>query len=93
MVEGINEIENLTVPLDDFSPIYKNTFINSVHLQSRYTPKAEVGEMLVIAPATYSTQIQPFVNWKNQKGIKLQQPYQNPIIFIWNSMKHIEALN
>ena len=70
LVEGINEIENLTVPLDDFSPIYKNTFINSVHLQSRYTPKAEVGEMLVIAPATYSTQIQPFVNWKNQKGIK-----------------------
>ena len=70
LVEGINEIDNLTVPLDDFSPIYKNTFINSVHLQSRYTPKAEVGEMLVIAPASFATQIQPFVNWKNQKGIK-----------------------
>lgn len=69
--EGLNEIEETTaVPLDDFDDIYKHTFINSPVLQTRYTPKPETGEMLVIAPPTYTSQIQTLVDWKNQKGIK-----------------------
>lgn len=36
----------------------------------KYTPLEEDGEMLVISGTTLTEEIQPLVDWKNQKGIK-----------------------
>lgn len=71
--EGLNEIKGATVLNDEFNDTYENMYLNYVQaqtVQSKYTALTENGEMLVIAPSTYSTQIQPLVDWKNQKGIK-----------------------
>ena len=49
---------------------FKSQFLNSPKNRNKYKAKSEVGEMLVICPAAYVETIQPFVAWKNQKGIK-----------------------
>ncbi|MFM7682330.1 MAG: C25 family cysteine peptidase, partial [Bacteroidota bacterium] len=70
-VAGLNEIEGTTMLNDDFNDTYEKMYLNHSQVaQSKYTPLTENGEMLVIAPSSYSTQIQPLVDWKNQKGIK-----------------------
>ncbi len=51
-----------------FEEIYRNLFINFT--PDRYTLVNDRGRMIVIAPSSYLTTVQPFVNWKNQKGIK-----------------------
>lgn len=38
----------------------------------KYTPKEETGSMLVIVDPAYSDEIQPLVDWKNQKGIRTE---------------------
>ena len=50
--------------------IFKTQFLNSPKNRNKYKAKSEIGEMLVICPAAYVETIQPFVAWKNQKGIK-----------------------
>lgn len=67
---GINELEAGYIPHGEFDEIYKNTYLNATTIQTRYTALNETGEMLIIGPSSYSTQIQPLVDWKNQKGIK-----------------------
>ncbi len=49
------------------------TFANDFYLnraQLKYTSKSEEGEMLIITVPSFETEIAPFANWKNQKGIK-----------------------
>ncbi len=57
----------------EFIAIYQRQFINYSSLQQdrsvMYTPVSEVGSMLVICNDAFSTDIQPFVTWKNVKGI------------------------
>ncbi len=55
----------------EFEAIYNRQFINyaSVQKDLRYTPVSENGSMLVICHDAFSADIQPFVNWKNEKGI------------------------
>lgn len=66
---GINEMkESPASQLGEL--IFKDHFINSNKHINKYVAKSEIGEMLVICPASYIETIQPFVNWKNQKGIK-----------------------
>ena len=66
---GINEIKEVsTSQLGEL--IYKDYFINTNKHSSKYVAKSEIGEMLVICPESYIETIQPFVDWKNQKGIK-----------------------
>lgn len=54
--------------------IMNERFLNLPALQStakvQYTPMNEYGDMLVICHPAFLTNIQPLVDWKNQKGIK-----------------------
>ena len=50
--------------------IFSAQFLNSTKNRNKYKLKAEKGEMLIICPAAYAENLQPFVTWKNQKGIK-----------------------
>ena len=54
----------------DFHNIYSNRFINFQTHQSRYNPIPEDGEMLIICYDSFCDEMEPFVEWKNQKGIK-----------------------
>ena len=55
----------------DFVYMYQNLFINYDRVQSR-NPNyiEEIGSMLVIAFPAFMEAAQPYVDWKNQKGIK-----------------------
>ena len=65
-VAGINELaQGVKDPV--LSQFQQQMVMNST--QEKYTPKAETGTMLVIAPDAYLDDIQPLVDWKNQKGI------------------------
>ncbi|MCL1826675.1 MAG: C25 family cysteine peptidase [Candidatus Cloacimonetes bacterium] len=54
---------------NSFVDLYKNHFLNYQQSQSRYDIIPETGTMLVICHADFLETIQPFVQWKNQKGI------------------------
>ena len=50
-----------------FSEIYQNHFIN--FSRDRYTSVDEQGRMIVICYGSFMSNIQPYIDWKNQKGI------------------------
>lgn len=51
-----------------FAPIYENHFLNWQN--QRYTAVDDsYGKLLVICPASFVSAVQPYVNWKIQKGI------------------------
>jgi len=52
----------------EYKNIYTNHFINYETINSRYTPLEEEGKMLVICYDDWTTDMQPFVNWKNTIG-------------------------
>ncbi len=52
-----------------FETIYQNQFLNFRQFTDRYPVTDEHGKMLVICHTNFLSAIQPFVNWKNQKGI------------------------
>ncbi len=54
----------------DFDRIYRDRFINYEYQLGKYTPVMESGDMLIICNAAYMDEMQPFVDWKLQKGIK-----------------------
>ena len=54
----------------DFDNLYRSHFLNYASYQTRYAPLEEDGEMLVICYDSFCDEAQPFVDWKNQKGIK-----------------------
>ena len=56
--------------VNDYSQIYSNRFINYETYQTRYNPISEDGEMLIICYDDFCDEMDSFVNWKNQKGIK-----------------------
>jgi len=55
---------------DEFAQIYKRSFLN-YGSSLKYTPIEEgtPGKMLIISDAGFMAAMQPFVDWKNQKGI------------------------
>jgi len=55
----------------EFQDIYSHAFLNYSTFQTRYTPIEEgtPGRMLIISYGSFMTDMQPFVDWKNQKGI------------------------
>lgn len=60
-------------PVSEFTRIYDRQLINwdqSINLSVEYTPVAETGDMLVVAFDSFYTAMQPFVEWKRQKGIR-----------------------
>ncbi len=55
----------------DFEQVYAQHFINWPH--TRYTPVNDsFGKMLVICHSSFITDIQPYINWKKQKGIETE---------------------
>lgn len=67
---GINvyrRTEPPTVISSDFKHIYENHFLN--FNTGRYTPVEEQGNMLIITYDSFATEMEPFVAWKNMKGI------------------------
>jgi hypothetical protein len=55
----------------DFNSIYQRHFINYTS-GLRYEPLADRGNMLVISHPDFMNAMQPFVEWKNQSGIKTE---------------------
>jgi gingipain R len=54
-----------------FESIYASHFINYQTPSLRYTPLSDTNDhMLVIAVDAYTSQMQPLVDWKNQRGIQ-----------------------
>jgi len=54
----------------DFDNLYSSHFLNYATYQTRYTPLEEDGEMLVICYDSFCDEMQSFIDWKNQKGLK-----------------------
>lgn len=55
----------------EFSETYRRQFINYEAIAT-YTPISESGSMLIICPPAFLQAMQPFVNWKQQKGIPVE---------------------
>lgn len=68
--QGINELHSSNKVLDGYTNIYLNHYLNASEILKRYTPMAEQGEMFIIAAPQFTEAMQPFVDWKNKKGIK-----------------------
>ena len=60
------------LPLRDegFSEVYKSQFLNYSSQNLRYTPLNDEGTMLVVCHPAFMAAMQPFVDWKNQRGVK-----------------------
>jgi hypothetical protein len=69
-VNVLHRTEPLTHVNADFGVMYGRHFVNYGTFQTRYSPIDEVGEMLIITYSSFSSTMQPFVDWKIQKGIK-----------------------
>jgi hypothetical protein len=52
----------------EYQEIYREHFLN--YEPSRYTSVGEQGRILVICYDSFATAMQPYVNWKRQKGIR-----------------------
>lgn len=64
---GLNELQTkANETSSDFQAMYKNLYQNAAVTN----PVADKGDMLIISPTNYIATIQPFVNWKIEKGIK-----------------------
>ncbi|MEZ5047242.1 MAG: C25 family cysteine peptidase [Chitinophagaceae bacterium] len=56
---------------DVMLPIYQQRFLNfDAQNKKRYTPLTQEGSMLILTPAMFLNDVEPFVIWKEQKGIK-----------------------
>jgi len=54
-----------------YDEIYSRHFLNyDKYRSAKYSPLTEEGEMLIIAPATFVTALQPLKAWKTKSGIK-----------------------
>jgi len=71
--ESINSFNSKSLfvkPNLDYHNMYSNHFLNYTENDTRYAPVPEDGEMLVICYDGFMSAMEPFVEWKNQKGLK-----------------------
>jgi len=54
----------------DYYYLYSDRFLNYESYETRYNPLMEDGEMLIICYDNFCDDMDSFVDWKNQKGIK-----------------------
>jgi gingipain R len=66
---GENELTPRLENSETFYQAYKNLYLNPSAL-GRYSPRDEEGEMLIIAPNAFIDEMEPFAQWKTEKGIK-----------------------
>ena len=55
----------------EFTPIYKNLFLNFGMGAMRYDTIPEPGRMLIVCPTNYMSTITPFVEWKQSRGLNV----------------------
>ncbi len=67
---GLNELLGNHIPNDVFRDVYANQYINAGEVTAKYNPLEEEGEMLIITADQFTDELEPFVEWKNQSGIK-----------------------
>ena len=74
--KGVNEIATSASKniQSEYNSIYNRKFINYAHQTQKmpYTPVDEDGRMLIICHDPLVTAMQPFVDWKQQKGIPVE---------------------
>lgn len=58
--------KNSTSVTKEYSHIYKRQFLNYNSL--KYTPLAELGNLLIIADSSYLTAMKPYLEWKTRTG-------------------------
>lgn len=56
---------------NEFSALYWDLFMNYGSGSTRFDSIPEPGKMLVICPTAYMTTIQPFVQWKQSRGLNV----------------------
>ena len=61
--------------------LLKNHFLNTPTDQKRTPTQLEDGDLLVVVNENYLNDIQPFIDWKNQKGIKNILKYWLKLLF------------
>lgn len=64
------QFRNPEVVVREFDNIYTNLFLNYGMNKPLYSPMTEEGSMLVLCPASYLNEIEPFIRWKEMKGIQ-----------------------
>jgi hypothetical protein len=62
-------LQRTTLPMEE---LYKAHFLNYSNQSSRYEQVGELGNMLVISHAQYMDELQPWVQWKKEKGIPVE---------------------
>jgi gingipain R len=71
-ISTINTLANPEMPArinELYDGIYENQFINYKTVKkTRYSPVLENGQLLILCPAQYLSEITPFVKWKSMKG-------------------------
>ena len=55
-----------------YEKIYNRHFLNYADNRSRYTPVDDGDKMIVISPSSFLSAMEPFVEWKNKKGIQTE---------------------
>jgi hypothetical protein len=68
--DTVNVLSNNSRSQSRFFDGLYSRFINFESTNSRYTQVDEHGRMIVIAYADFVDEMQPYVDWKNKKGIK-----------------------
>ncbi len=67
---GLNPLSDVPQGINRLmDEVYDNRFINYSENSDRYSPIPEIGNMLVISPAQYFDELQPWIQWKKEKGI------------------------
>lgn len=56
----------------EYKEIYKNQFLNYPAFGEKYTAVEEEGNMLIISKGSYMYSMQPFIQWKKQRGINVE---------------------
>lgn len=64
-----NVAERTQLPMQE---VYKSHFLNYAENSSRYEQVGELGNMLVITDAQYIDELEPWVQWKKEKGIPVE---------------------
>lgn len=68
--KGSSEIASKKSDNTFFNDIYSKHYLNHTSTPNKYTPVAEVGELLIVTAPSFESQLASFVSWKREKGIK-----------------------
>lgn len=67
-VPSINELTQKNTATET-KEVFKNHFLNG-SADGKYTPKEEVGDLLIVCPESMLPQVKELAAWKSQKGIR-----------------------